>query len=108
MGASATRCRAPTEGLDRAEDACQEELREHDEREDLIRRTLAAQVGEDQHAERAAEEADDQRPPGAGQDRWPASCGTPMRHAHDHVASALRQRDQRLAHDLAESRSSSG
>src|SRR2546422_5316530 len=45
----------------RGEHACQEELRKHDERKELLHGPLVGDVREDQQTERSAHEADEDR-----------------------------------------------
>ena len=46
--------------LDRVEDPGEEELRQHHEREDLVRCALAREIRENDHTEGAAEQCDDE------------------------------------------------
>src|SRR2546425_5956756 len=91
----------PGQPIDRVEDASQEELRQHHEREDLVGRPLGRDVGKHHHAEGPAEEADHD---GDWQqaDQLRAGEADAEHEPEQQDRAALHQRDQRLAGDLAE------
>src|SRR5688500_13423187 len=91
----------PRKVLDRIEDPGQEELRQHHEREDLVRLPLVVQTRQHEDPEGAAVHRDEQR----GRDQRDDLLER-ERHPDDHAEredrDELRERDERLAEDLSE------
>src|SRR5438552_19167375 len=87
--------------LNRVEDPREEELREQYEREDLVRGALAREVREDNHAERAAEERNDDQRECHPRELIRADVDL-QDEAEDDDPKRLRQRHERFAQDLPE------